>query len=357
MACNMKLSNETYSSERGSGAVVALVLVVIAALVGVLAVMSGKINLPNSNGGDNNAVETASATDGEVAKEENPVLAKINGEAVKRQDVIDLVNVMPAQMRQIPLEQLFPMALEQLINNKIIDKKANKAGLEKDKFVKEQLKQAKEQIIRTKFLEDSIKAGMTDERLQEAYTKYVANFEEVEEVKASHILVDDEKLAKSIIVKLNKGGDFVALAKENSKDGSSENGGDLGYFSEKEVVPEFAKAAFGTKIGEYTKTPVKSTFGYHIIKIEEKRNRPAAEFAQAKPYLEKELQRAVLDELVLEWRTGADIERFDINGKPIADQEPAAGSETEEVASEEPVVDDAENAAVADEATETEKSE
>ncbi len=330
MVYTKKSYRELCSSERGSGGVIALILLVIVALVGAMVFMS-----KNVNDAQNGETKTASSSsdEGENASvdnpNENPVIARVYGEEITRQDVIDLVNVMPPQMRQFPLEQLFPMALEQLINNKIVDKNAANAGLENDEFVKEQLKQAKEQIIRTKYLEDAVKAKITDERLQEEYKKYIANFPEVEEVKASHILVDDEKIAKDIIAKLNKGEDFAKLAKEYSKDGSSENGGELGYFSEKEVVPEFAKAAFETKIGEYTKKPVKSNFGYHIIKVEDKRKRPPAEFAQAKPYLEKELQRIVLDEMVKDWRENAEIERFDINGKPITEQEPAAGEADE----------------------------
>ncbi len=266
----------------------------------------------------------------------NPVLAVIDGDEIKRLEVLNAINAMPAQMKQIPMEQLFPMVLEQVINNKIIDKKAAKAGLAKDKSVLEQLEKAKDQIIRVKFLENLINEKVTDERLQAKYDEYVKNFPDVEEVKAAHILVEDEKAAKAIIRKLNKGADFAELAKENSKDGSSENGGDLGYFTKTDVVPAFGEAAFATKVGEYTKMPVKSDFGYHIIKVEEKRKRPPAEFAQIKPYMEQEMHRSVLDEAINEWKAEIKIERFDINGNPLpAENEELAPEEASPAAGEE----------------------
>ncbi len=303
-----------------------LLVILIAVAVGAFAYIKNKKT--SDNVGD---VETAES-EAVDPKDVNPVLAVIDGDEIKRQEVLKILSTMPDQMKQIPMEQLFPMALEQIINNKIIDKKAAKAGLGKDKDVLEQLEKAKENIVRIKFLENLINEKVTDEKLQIKYEEYVMDFPEVEEVKASHILVDDEKLAKSIIKKLNKGELFADLAKENSKDGSSENGGSLGYFTKTDVVPAFGEAAFAIKVGEYTKTPVKTDFGYHIIKVEEKRQRPPAEFAQIKPYMEQEMHRAVLDEAINEWKAEIEIERFDINGKPlpvedVTESTPAASGE------------------------------
>ncbi len=290
--------------------------------------------------------DTKKVVEVEAPKNENPVLVLINDKEIKRQEVIDIVNSMPPQMKQIPMEQLFPMALEQLVNNVIIDNNASSSGLENDEDIITQLEQVKTQLIRAKFLENTISEKITEERLQQKYAVYLESFPDVEEIKAAHILVDDEKLAKSIIKKLNSGADFADLAKENSKDGSSENGGELGYFSKADVVAPFAEAAFATKVGGYTKAPVKSDFGYHIIKVEEKRKRQPAEFAQIKPYLEQEMQRVVHDEVLAIWKAEVEIKRFDINGKPIAEEaapeeaSPAAGEKIP-VVEEVPVVEEA----------------
>ncbi len=298
-------------------AILLVILIVVA--LGVFLYINNKDGVVGSNEGDASKVASSidESSNNKVDADPNPVIAKINGQEIKRLEVLEFINSMPVHMKQMPIEQLFPMALEQIINNKIIDERAKSSGLEKDEEVIKLFEEAKKQIIRVKFLENAINEKVTQEALKIKYDEYVKNFPDVEEVKAAHILVDDEKTAKEIIKKLNKGADFTDLAKEYSKDGSSESGGSLGYFTKDDVVPSFADAAFAIKVGEYTKKPVKSEFGYHIIKIEDKRKRPPAEFSQIKPYIEQEMQRSVFEELLEEWKKQAEIKRFDINGKPI----------------------------------------
>ncbi|MGH1404467.1 MAG: peptidylprolyl isomerase [Alphaproteobacteria bacterium] len=323
--------------ENGNAIVITLVLLVVAA-VGVLAFMSGKMDAFKSM--DKGAQSVASASDAEdvgANPEENPILASFDGEEIRRQDVIDLINVMPPQMKAVPIEQLFPMALEQLVTNKIIDKKADGADLDSDEEVVKQLALAKAQIVRTRFLDKVVSEGITEDRVKEEYQTYLDNFPEIEEVKAAHILVDDEKLAKDLIKKLNKGENFADLAQENSKDGSAADGGNLGYFAKNEVVPQFAEAAFALENGKYSKKPIQSDFGYHIIRVDEKRIRPAAEFEQIKPSIEQELRRAVFEEKVTAWKSEFDIERFDINGDPLPVAEPAAGDSEEAAPTDEGV--------------------
>ncbi len=306
-----------------------LLVILIAVAVGVFVYAKNKKS-------DGDVSVEVTELDETAPIESNPVLAVVDGEEIKRQDVVAIVNEMPPQMKQIPMIQLLPMALEQLINNKIIDKKAANAGLENDKDVLEQLAKVKEQLIRVKFLENVINEKVTDESLKAKYDEYVANFPDVEEVKAAHILVEDEKTAKAIIKRLDKGEAFSDLAKENSTDGTSETGGDLGYFTKGDVVPAFGDAAFAIEIGGYTKTPVKSDFGYHIIKVEDKRKRPPAEFAQIKPYMEQEMHRSVLEEVIKEWKETVDIERFDVNGNPLPTEENAEDTAPVEAPEEAP---------------------
>lgn len=314
-------------SEKGGALGVVLVIVL---LIGTAAVsfIAGQKNSSVAIPGVGQVASSVTDNPAAVNTDDktNPVLAIVDGKEIRRQDVVKLVNSMPPQMQQIPIEQLFPLALEQTISNSLIDKKAKASGLSNDPDIKKQLAQAKEQLIRSKFIENAVNERLTDERLKESYDGYVAGFPELQEVKAAHILVEDEKKAKEIISKLNKGEDFATLAKENSQDGSAENGGDLGYFSENEVVPEFAAAAFSLDSGSYTKTPVKTQFGFHVIRVDEKRKRPPAPFEQVQQFLAQELQRTIVDEVLNEWKSAANIERFDINGNPLPQQTaPAAG--------------------------------
>lgn len=374
----MKNSHETRNSERGKAAVIALVALAVVA-VGALAYFSGQI-APADNAQSSPAVtaeaettteavstadagesaadveaaagEGADATDatdatdaaapasaeGEAqegaedvlagqAKIEpgNPVVAKIGDENVTRLDVLNFITQLPPNIRQLPIEQLFPLAQEQVINSKVVEKNIDFSKVESDPEVKKQVDEAREQILRNAFLQKQVEDKLTDSALKKAYDDFLKTQPDVEEVKAAHILVEDEAVAKDIIAKLNAGGDFAALAKENSKDNTAENGGDLGYFAKADVVPEFAEAAFALKAGSYTKEPVKSEFGYHVIKQEEKRKRPKPTFEEAKPFLENDLGRKLLDDTLKGWREKETIEKFDINGQPVKAAAPVAG--------------------------------
>lgn len=321
--CDDKAACGDKACKKGCNKFVVLLVVLIVAGAGLMAIMSGKMKEMAGNK-SSEAVESTDGSQDETAKKEadnNTVLAKVNGKDITRGDVIQLVEMMPPQMRQLPLEQLLPMALEQVINNEVISNVSDKAGLDNDADVLKQLELAKKQIIRAQYLENELKKKITEDDLKAEYEKYLKDLPEVEEVHAQHILVDSEAKAKDIIAKLEKGESFETLAKENSSDGSAESGGDLGYFAKNEVVPQFADAAFALKAGEYSKNPVKTDFGFHVIKILEKRMRPPTSFEEAKSYLEQELRRSELEILINELRKDSKIERFDAQGNPIVDSE------------------------------------
>ncbi len=331
--------HNAYHKESGNAVVVVLVVLVIAA-VGGLAYLSGQMGGKDKEGAASSEVASAAAAEGSTqaatqtaageqpqlnVKPGNPVVAKLNGDDITRVDVFNFIQQLPPNVRQQPVQQLFPLAQDQVITARIIDAKTKGVKLDNDPEVKKQLAAAKEQIVRAAYINNAVTKKLTDVRLKEAYAQYVNQFPDIDEVKARHILVESEAKAKEIIAKLDEGGSFEDLAKEHSTDGTAENGGDLGYFSKNDnLVPEFLEAAFEVKVGEFSKKPAKTQFGHHIIKIEEQRKRPPADFEAAKPFLEGELRRVVLNEVIEGWRKDMKIERFDINGDAI---EPAAGDE------------------------------
>ncbi|MCD8526323.1 MAG: peptidylprolyl isomerase [Alphaproteobacteria bacterium] len=205
----------------------------------------------------------------------NPVVAKVGDMEVTRLDVFNFIRELPENVRSMPVNQLYPLALDQVINNKIVNEKAGKANLADNAEVQKQLAEAKEQIIRSVFIQQELDKRITDDKLKAAYDKYVKELPKVEEVKARHILVKDEAKAKELIEKIKGGASFEELAKENSTDGTAAQGGELGYFAKASVVPEFGEAAFSLKPGTMSETPVKTQFGYHVIQVEDKRMRPA----------------------------------------------------------------------------------
>lgn len=249
---------------------------------------------------------------------QDPVVAKIGGDEIKRSEVFGLITTLPDQVKQMPLDQLFPLALDQVINNKIVGEKADKAKLDADPEVTKLTEQAKQQIIRNVYVEHALGKMITDADLKKAYDKAVADMPK-EEVHARHILVKDEATAKDIIKKLDGGAKFEELASQSTDGPTAKNGGDLGFFNKTQMVPEFADAAFKMKAGAYSKEPVKTQFGYHVIKVEEKRPITPPKFEDVKAQLDAQVRREKLGGLLESWQKDAKIQKFDINGAPLKD--------------------------------------
>lgn len=265
-----------------------------------------------------NIEPAAAVAETKAASADNPVVAKVDGKDILRSDVLEFIDNLPPQMRQMPVETIFPMALEQVINGEIVQIKADKTELASDPEIAKRMAMAKDQIIRAVYVEREIEKTLTEDRVKKAYDKIVADMGKVEEVRARHILVEKESEAKDVIKKLADGAKFEDLAKEFSKDnGNKGSGGDLGYFTKDAMVKEFADAAFSMKKGDVSKTPVKTQFGYHVIQVEDRRERPAPDFATVKPQIEAQERREILTELIDTWRKKADVESFDIDGKPV----------------------------------------
>lgn len=320
---------KTQATEGSSKKGPIIAVVVVVALVAVGAMFALKGNAESQKDGaelseispasaDTAPAEKAAAED-PMIKLGNPVVANVNGEDVLRSDVFNFISGLPEQVRQMPIETLFPLALEQVINNRLVTTKASGANLEADPEVTQLVTQAKDQIVRNVFIDRQIDEQITQKKLLKAYEDLLNEIGDVQETKARHILVEDEAKAREVITKLEGGADFATLAKEYSTGPAAENGGELGWFAKNEMVPEFAEAAFAIDPGAYTKDPVKTQFGYHVIKVEERRKRPEPQFEAIKPQLEAQLRQQVLTELVEGWQKEAKIKKFDINGEPVAE--------------------------------------
>ena len=162
-------------------------------------------------------------------------------------------------------------------------------------------------------LQEATKAALTEEALQQTYNEAVKSAGGQEEVRARHILVDNEDEARAILDQIKGGSDFAMLAKEKSKDPGSAEGGDLGYFTKDQMVPQFADVAFKMYPGQLS-NPVKTQFGWHIIKVEDKRTKQPPEFEKVKDQIETYLARKAQTEYVAKLRQNAKIERLD---KPV----------------------------------------
>ncbi len=267
-------------------------------------------------GGDQ-ATETALNPQGTEVEPGNPVVAVVDGKEITRVDVYRYIKSMPQNLQQLPAATIYPLALEQVVNMRLVQNKAEAAKLGENEEVLKELEMAKQQIIRNVYLQEQVDKKISDADLKKLYKEYIAKVPDVKQRRASHILLENEEKAKEVIAKLEDGADFATLAQEMSTGPTGPKGGDLGFFAKEEMVPEFAEAAFSINKGAYSNKPVKTEFGYHVIKVTDTRDLPKPTFEEMKPNLEAEKRREVLDGLVKKWRADSKIEQFDINGKPL----------------------------------------
>ncbi len=237
-----------------------------------------------------------------------PVMAEtvgtVNGVPITSEMLQGYIKQLPPYVRSQP-ELLEQAITEQAVNDTLVLQAAKKAGVETSPKYIAKLAALKAELAREIYVREQIEKNLTEDRLRAAYAEqYKAG---VEEVKARHILVPDEATAKEVVAKLDKGGKFADLAIQYSKDGSGPNGGDLGYFTRDAMVKPFADAAFALKKGEYTKTPVKSQFGYHIILLEDRRRKEAPKFEEVKSELRQKLAVGQIQALLEGLRKNASI--------------------------------------------------
>jgi peptidyl-prolyl cis-trans isomerase C len=248
----------------------------------------------------------------------DPVVARVDGHEIRGSEVMALIRRLPQQTQQMPMEKLVPAMVDTLINTKLIQEAAEKEHLEKDPEAVRRLAGAQQEIIRQLYVERLVTKDLSEAKLHAEYENFVKTMPSREEVNARHVLVKTEPEAKAVIAQLEKGADFNKLAKEKSIDpAGKDTGGDLGWFTKDQMVPEFANAAFALKKGQFTRTPVKTRFGYHIIKLIDRRAAPPPSYEEVKRELAVHLQGEVIGEKVKQLRANAKIELIGADGKAL----------------------------------------
>jgi len=252
------------------------------------------------------------------AADADPVVARVNGSEIHRSDVMHEMQMMGPQAQQIPPQMLYPQLLQKLIATKLVSDQGYAQKLQNSKEVKEQMKTVEAQIVAEAYVHDTIQPKLTDDKIKARYEELAAKFKPQDEVRARHILVKTEDEANDIIKQLKGGADFAKLATDKSTDtGSAKNGGDLGYFNHDAMVKPFADAAFAMKVGEVSDKPVKSDFGYHIIKVEDKRKSAPPPFAEVKDQVANQLGQEMTADLIKSLEAKAKVEKFNIDGTPM----------------------------------------
>src|SRR4030088_944208 len=244
------------------------------------------------------------------AEDANPVLAKVNGAEIRQSDVALAEEELGPSLAQMDPATKKDNVLAFLIDMKIVAKAAEDKKLENNEDFKKRLAFTRNRLLMDSLLATEGKAATTDEAMKKVYEDASKQITGEQEVHARHILVETEDEAKAVKEELNKGADFAELAKKKSKDPGASDGGDLGFFTKDQMVPEFSAVAFALEPGKIS-DPVKSQFGWHIIKVEEKRNRKAPHFDQVRAQIETYVTRKAQADYVAKLRADAKVERMD----------------------------------------------
>jgi len=254
------------------------------------------------------------------AQDSDPVIARVNGVDIRQSDVAVAEDEVGSSMPQMAPDQKREYLITYISDVIILAQAAEKQNIADRDDVKHRIAFERNKVLMETLLQGTGKAALTDDALHKVYDDAVKQMPPEEEVHARHILVPTEDEAKEIEAELKKGADFATLAKEKSKDPGAADGGDLGYFTKDQMVPEFSEAAFKLDKGQIS-DPVHTQFGWHIIKVEDKRIKPTPSFDEVKPQLENFVAHKAQAQLVEDLRKTATIERLD---KPASAPDPSA---------------------------------
>ncbi len=262
------------------------------------------------------------------AAAKDPIVATVNGQPVRLSELEIAQQSLPQQYRNMPLQAVFPALLERLIDSKLIVQEGKKSKTNEDPAFKKRMAFVEEQVLQDYWIQREIARMVTAEKVQQRYQERLKSMPAEEEVHARHILVSTEDDAKALIAELKKGGAFDKLAKDKSTDkASGAEGGDLGWFKKSDMVKEFADAAFNLKKGELSEAPIKTQFGYHVIRVDDRRTAPPPALEELAEQIREELAREVVTAQLDKMRSGAKVEKFNMDGSK-AEGAPAAPAAT-----------------------------
>ena len=219
----------------------------------------------------------------------NIVAAKVNDHIISAQDVLNVINTLPQNIKKKPLPEIYPRVVNELINQYLITKQAYNEKLDLDQKVINLVKKSQDKILAKYWLNNYIKNETKEEKIKTFYNNYLKSFQKYKEANASHILVKNNEEARAIIKKINNKAKFSELAKTHSTGPSGKNGGNLGWFGPGQMVKEFEQATFSLEKGEISQEPVKTKFGFHIIKLNDIRD--------AKPKKLEEIKQNIIDKI------------------------------------------------------------
>lgn len=243
------------------------------------------------------------------------VVATVEGQPIYKAEVLAAYRTLPPKLQKEGLEKVYERVLEMLIERKMMTIFGRREKFDADPEVKRRMAIVEDQIIREVYLDRLIRKYLTEDRVRAHYDELVRENPPAKEVRARHILVDSESKAKEMIQQIKSGKDFAELATKNSIGPSAQRGGDLGYFTAPEMVKQFSDVAFSLKKGEVSDKPVKTQFGWHVIKVEDIRTRKVPPYEKVKPRIEREVWEKLGEDFLRQYRAQTKVQRFSLDGK------------------------------------------
>lgn len=255
------------------------------------------------------------------AAEPGDVVAKVGDAEITEADMAFAAQDLGQELQRFPPTQWRKLLLDVMIDMELMAHAAREAGLDKDPDFQKQLEFLELRALRNAYLGQKVDGGITEDDVKAAYDKQFADYEGPEELSASHILVKEKAEAEEIIKQLDEGADFAELAREKSTGPSGPNGGSLGYFTQGQMVKPFEEAALALEPGSYTKEPVETQFGWHVILLNDKRRQAKPELEAVAQGLRQQLMREAYDARMAELKDAVAVE--------ILDEDLAKAEETE----------------------------
>lgn len=297
-----------------------LSLMALGAATGIASADPAAKAAPSATPTTTTSTTTTSATSTQAAAAKrviakNPVVATVDGHAIHLSDVARAAQALPAQLQNATPQQLYPVLLNRLIEERALLVQARKTDIAKQKDIEAAMRHAQDRVLETAYLRAQVEPHLTNAAVSAYYKAHYVDKKQPHQVKASQILLKTKADAEKVIAKLKGGAKFAALAVKYNP--QSKDGGELGWFTRKDMVKPFADAAFALKPGTYTKTPVQSSFGWHVIMSEGKRVEPVPALADVKSTIKRKLAEQWINKTMTHARASVKISMFNPDGTPI----------------------------------------
>jgi peptidyl-prolyl cis-trans isomerase C len=247
----------------------------------------------------------------------DPVVGSVDGKLIYLSDLNRAASTLPEQIRDLPFDSVMPVLLDRLIDHAALTMTARRNGLDKKPEVQREIQAAADLVLERAWLAQVTPKQVTDAAIEARFNQEYANRPSTDEVRARHILVGTEAEANSVLAELKGGADFAEVARVVSKDPDGKQGGDLGFFRRDQVWPGFADVAFSLQPGQIGPAPIHNEFGWHIVKVEERRLVAPPTLSEVRDKIRQELTTEAVREAIADARSQMIIHKFNLDGSEI----------------------------------------